>query len=266
MRLDSVRRLFWGTLGVILLLLLPIALTGDREAREAARGIVLVGATVAGITFLVWWFRDRPERSLLRVTARRFHLRFSPRDPFDILGMGFALLSRTASSRHVLNVMWGRWQDLEIRTFEFREQRGEDDVLRLTCAMTPIPRWWPQLVVRGETPLGRAADALGVRDLQLESEDFNRAFDVRSGDPAFATALLDQRMMAWLLDVGPAFAFEVAWGWLLVAVALANPWQVEAGLELLVAFRERVPAVLSSLYPPVVPPRPELHRDGPTPT
>lgn len=266
MRLDTVRKLFWGTLGVILLLLLPTVLTGDREAREAARGIVLVGATVGGIAFLVWWYRDRPERSLLRATARRYGLRFSPRDPFGILGMGFALLSRAARSRHVLNVMWGRWEDLEVRTFEFREQRGDDDLLRLTCAMTPIPAWWPQLVVRGETPLGRAADALGIRDLQLESEDFNRAFDVRSGDAAFATALLDPRMMSWLLDAVPAFAFEVAGGWLLVAVALAHPWKVQAALELLAAFRDRVPPVLSSLYPPVVPPRPDLHGEGPTPT
>jgi hypothetical protein len=39
-----------------------------------------------------------------------------------------------------------------------------------------------------------------MSEVTLESETFNRSFTVRSADPRFASALLDARMMAWLLD------------------------------------------------------------------
>ena len=45
-------------------------------------------------------------------------------------------------------------------------------------------------------------DAVGLGDQDLESERFNRAFDVRASDRRFASALLDARMMEWLLAPG----------------------------------------------------------------
>jgi LemA protein len=55
----------------------------------------------------------------------------------------------------------------------------------------------------------RLADALTFRDIEFESEEFNRRFTVKGADERFATAFCDARMMDWLLRHGDGYAFEV---------------------------------------------------------
>lgn len=48
--------------------------------------------------------------------------------------------------------------------------------------------------------LGRKLLGLvGVRDLQLESEDFNKKFHIRTENDRFAYDILHPRMMEWML-------------------------------------------------------------------
>jgi hypothetical protein len=57
-----------------------------------------------------------------------------------------------------------------------------------------------QTAIRRENVLTRAADVTGVEDIDFESEEVNRTYRVSSEDPKFARALVDARMMAWILD------------------------------------------------------------------
>ena len=50
--------------------------------------------------------------------------------------------------------------------------------------------------------LTRLADALSFHDIEFESEDFNRMFNVKSPDKKFANDFVDARMMQWLLQNG----------------------------------------------------------------
>lgn len=58
-----------------------------------------------------------------------------------------------------------------------------------------------------------ALRASGLRDIEFESEEFNRAFTVKCDDRRFANALIDGRMMAWLLEDRSRWGFEMATGW-----------------------------------------------------
>ena len=58
---------------------------------------------------------------------------------------------------------------------------------------------------------------VGVRDLQLESEEFNKAFHIRADDDKFAYDILHPRMMEWMLfNRGLEWQFAgnalVSWG------------------------------------------------------
>lgn len=74
------------------------------------------------------------------------------------------------------------------------------------CAVD-LPAYLPTLQVTPEGAFRRLAGAIGLmRDIELESEDFNRAFAVRAAEPKFASDVLSPRTMQFLLGVR-----DVAW-------------------------------------------------------
>ena len=62
----------------------------------------------------------------------------------------------------------------------------------------PVPNC-PCLEVRGAAPLDAAVAALGLPDINFESEEFSRRFSVASNDPRFASAVISPLMMEFLL-------------------------------------------------------------------
>jgi Protein of unknown function (DUF3137) len=77
---------------------------------------------------------------------------------------------------------------------------------RFSVCSVAMPMALPEMIVTREGLFGRLATALGRQDIELESEAFNRRYRVRSGDPKFATDVLNPRTMQALLD-----ADAVAW-------------------------------------------------------
>ena len=118
----------------------------------------------------------------------------------------------------------------------------------LTCALTEIPAACPFLSVERENVRTRARDQVGLRDIEFESEAFNRAFDVRSEDTQFARAFIDARMMQWMLEPGTDWAFQAAGGWLLCTRGQLPPSELGEALTVLEGFRAHVPRVVFDLY------------------
>jgi hypothetical protein len=75
-------------------------------------------------------------------------------------------------------------------------------------AVAKVDAFLPPLLVAPTTVLSRAFEAVGAEDVDFESEEFNRRFDVRSADKRFASLFLDARMIDFMLDFGDGFAFE----------------------------------------------------------
>jgi hypothetical protein len=70
---------------------------------------------------------------------------------------------------------------------------------RYVVTSLQLPTYLPQLQVTPETFMTRLGNALGLDDIELESEDFNRHFRVHSRDRKFACDVLTPRTMQLLL-------------------------------------------------------------------
>ena len=85
-----------------------------------------------------------------------------------------------------------------------------DDYERYTCVIGPSMAGWSDLTVVPERLVSRLRDAIGAPQINMELEEFNRAFQIRADDARFASAFVDARMMQWLLERSPGVGFEVS--------------------------------------------------------
>ena len=241
-------------IGIFIVLVPAVLLT---EGRQAAREVIATGVIV-GFFLYIAVLRKRPRRDAMRAEARRLHLRYSTRDPFALLDEPFSLFRWTElSSGEVENVLWGSWRHLEVRAFDYMYARSENDERRFSCVLAAIPGGWPTLVIRPESLATRLADHLGLPDHDFESEQFNLAYEVRCLDRRFASAVIDARMMEWLLTLGNGWGFEICERWILGYRDQVQPWEIDGVLATLAAFVERIPSAVRSLYPEAFPHRPD---------
>lgn len=71
-----------------------------------------------------------------------------------------------------------------------------------------LPKALPELHVGRENILTSLARAVGVHDIEFESEDFNREFKVTGDDRKFASDVINPQMMQFLMD-GAAPGFTI---------------------------------------------------------
>src|SRR4029079_3268736 len=143
----------------------------------------------------------------LAAVAGSLGFRYSIADPFDLLALPFSLFDR-GDGRGVENVLWGMVGNLAVRLCDYwyydetTDSKGHTSrsYSRFSCAMTSIDARCPGLTVQHENLLTRRGVALGFDDIDVESEQFDRAFRVKSDDRKCAYDLIDARMMAFLLD------------------------------------------------------------------
>jgi len=77
---------------------------------------------------------------------------------------------------------------------------GSDAVNELSYLILDLPfARTPDLLIRREGVFDRLAGVLGFDDIDFESEEFSRAFYVKSSDKKFAYDVVHPRMMEWLL-------------------------------------------------------------------
>jgi hypothetical protein len=97
----------------------------------------------------------------------------------------------------------------------------------------------------------------GFEEVQSESGAFNRRFRVSTEDPRFASALLDSRMLAWLLrdpeQGGPVgldeATVELAGSWIRCVTPQADLSRVRRSLELLDGMLPMLPRVATRMFP-----------------
>jgi hypothetical protein len=218
--------------------------------------LVVLVVVVAGGIITYQHQRKLERQSELRSLALEQRLDFSIDDPFDTTGEPFALFQK-GDGRGVENVMWGFWQGLEIRVFDYWYYEESSDskghrsrsYRRFNCLVTLVDALCPPLQISEENVVTRFAGALTFRDIEFESEEFNRRFHVKGADERFATAFCDARMMDWLLRQGGGYGFEVAGDRLLCWTDRVSPVEMVHLLGTAKTFREQIPVVVRSLYP-----------------
>jgi hypothetical protein len=219
-------------------------------------GIFLVGTVIVAVTF----YANLRRRLEFMRFARTYGLNFSPHDPFGLANLPFRLFTRGVR-RKVDNVLWGAWKGIPIKVFDFMyfeevrtpaiwSWRPRAAVRRLSCALVEIPVAvaFPPLHIAPEDVLSRLADYVGLRDIELESGEFNARYQVHASERRFAYELIDARLMRWLLSLQRPVSFEVAGRWILAYHGRVHPTGLIPLIGSAAGFGERVPSAATSLY------------------
>lgn len=89
----------------------------------------------------------------------------------------------------------------------------------------------------------------GLQHQDLEWEAFDRRCRVETEDPRFAVALLDQRMMEWLMTIGD-YAFEAGGSWVMAETSGDDVAALRELLDVLDGFVAHLPRAVLSMYAP----------------
>ena len=219
--------------------------------------VVLVLCVALGAILIQWLLAQRRREDIASVAARH-GLEYSHLDPFGCTRVAFALF-RKGDGRTAENVVW-RTTDagLAVRAFDFTyyvESRNHDtghvhrSHRRFSCVMAQVDGAWPEVSITREGLFEKALELVGLGDIELESEEFNRRFALRSPDRRFAVSLVDARMIEFLLATEARFGFFVKGRWVLLVSEPARPELVPALMRVAEEFVAHVPRVVYELYP-----------------
>ncbi len=190
----------------------------------------------------------------LMLLCRRAGLDFASIDLFESTAwLPFPMFGRPGHGAE--NVVWDRQRGFEIRAFDFWYEDASDERpvaprRRLTCAVVPLGTSGRRLRITPRDLDDDMRAVLGLDEIKLELEEFNRRFAVHTEDRRFAIAFLEQRMMEALLALPPGITVDVK-----EDVVLLSAPQLPAELVLrlydaAVEIHERIPRSLASLFPP----------------
>jgi hypothetical protein len=155
-------------------------------------------------------------------------------------GLGFG--------RRAYNVLFGNHDGRDLVSFDYEYkiqstngQQTTTTVHRFSVLGLSMGVFMPPLSVDPENFLDRFVGRLGGNDIDLESEEFNRAFAVSCPDRKFASDVLHPRMMEFLLQhrrLGWRFEQD---SMLVIAQGRRNLEQIDATLTVMDGITDLVP-------------------------
>ena len=227
----------------------------DMDAITAliALGVVTVFALVIVVAVHQWKSTQR-RRQDLALWAASLGMEFSVEHRHGLDKLDFKLFDR-GDGRGWENVVAGTWEGLEVRVADYwyYEESHSDNgpsrsYSRFSIVLAAVDAWLPPVQVTKENVLTRLADHLAMRDLELESEEFNRTFNVKASDREFAFKLLDARMLEWLLHTAGPHCYEVSGPWVLGYCKRLPVAQVPTLLYAVKGFIGQVPRLVWADY------------------
>ncbi|MEZ5095319.1 MAG: DUF3137 domain-containing protein [Nocardioides sp.] len=155
--------------------------------------------------------------------------------------------------RSATNVVTGAYDSRQFVSFDYRYHTTETSTdseghtttrevsLDYSVVAVDSGAAFPDLSVTPEGFFSRMIGRLTNTDIELESEDFNRAFTVTCSDRKFASDVLHPRMMEFLLaHTEASFRFDRRYV-LTVSAGRASLADIDAALALVDAVLDRVP-------------------------
>ncbi|MGH3115485.1 MAG: DUF3137 domain-containing protein [Gaiellaceae bacterium] len=219
------------------------------------RSIMLAAIVALALGSAWWrWRRGAARQRRLMLLCRRAGLDFAPLDLFQgTAWLPFPMFGRTRSGTE--NVVWERRRGTDIRAFDFWYEEPADDRpvtprRRVTCAVVALAFSAPRLRIAPRDLEDEVKAALGLREVRLELDEFNRRFVVATEDERFAIAFLEPRMMEALLALPDGVTAEVNDDTLLLSAPQLPAEQVLRLYDAAVALHRRIPRSLPSLFPP----------------
>jgi hypothetical protein len=169
--------------------------------------MVVAAILVMGALAYFSWLQAKKRRELLQQFALSQGWTWVARDdswvnrfdgtPFD-----------EGDNEEAANILRGDFRGRAMVAFDYSYETHSTDskgnrtttTHRFAFCSLALPEPVPRLELVPESVFGRLGTALGMQDIELESEDFNRRYRVRCGNPKFASDVLPPRTMQALLS------------------------------------------------------------------
>jgi len=167
----------------------------------------LVGIPLVGYLAYRSWKQEQKRREQLLVWASANGYSFTVEDDSWCQRWNAAPFGQ-GDHRRARNVVTGITAERPFAAFDYSYETHSTDskgnrtttTHRYVVCSLQLPTYLPVLQVTPESFFGRIGNMLGLDDIELESEDFNRRFRVHANDRKFASDVLSPRTMQALLN------------------------------------------------------------------
>lgn len=217
---------------------------------------VLIASAVVAIAYWQWQLAKQ-RRADLSAWAAKQGLSYSAEDVWNLPGSyrRFGLFTR-GDGRGCENVVQGEWQGLSLIEADYwyydtsHDSKGgtSRSYSHHSVVLVSLDAVLPNVSIERENVLTRLADAVGMRDIEFELEEFNRRFNVKCDDREFAYKLLDARMMEYLLGKAGNICVEVDGGHALVWSGKVKPAELTGLLYRVKGFVDSIPRLVWNEY------------------
>jgi len=176
---------------------------------EIGYGLIFAAIAVLFVAiFIVSHLIEKKRREAFVRLAEKLRLRYSP-DQSPALAQRFEFLDALAqgSNRYAYNVLSGEYGGNAVTLFDYHYETTSTDSKgnrtthhhHISYCICFLEQDFPELHVYPESFFSRIGQIFGFEDINFESEEFSRAFTVRSKDKKFAYDVCNARMMEYLL-------------------------------------------------------------------
>ena len=251
-------RLYVIAAGTLVLLALGPTAAARLNDHDLPGDALVIGFYAVGAAWIFYavWHRSGPSRrqaSDVAMEAEKLGFHYPRRFRMPRSMLALPTLSRVSGGEVTFaNAFAGRIEGRSVIVFDRVVQvDGYTPAHTITCAATELDVDSPRLLVEPRAPrLEITSD--GLDEVRFESDVFDRRYRVGTEDPRFATALIDQRMIEWLLAQVEDRTYAAGGRWVACDVPQEDPRRLRELLEALEGFARHVPRVVGAVYGPAV--------------
>lgn len=167
--------------------------------------IVLVFVALAATIYNV--IAQQKRRAGLLELAQRLKLDFDPSENYSFANeYGFLKKLAQGDNRYACNVLSGKYQNYDVLAFDYHYQvtthgknGSQTTHYRFSVFLLQMPMVFPDLTIRHENFFLKVAEAFGYQDINFESAEFSKTFNVRCQNKKFAYDVCNAKMIEFLL-------------------------------------------------------------------
>jgi hypothetical protein len=212
--------------------------------------IIAIGVMAAGFV------NASKRRDAAAALATGLGMTYHPNDDLGITRLPHPIF-RMGDRRSASSLVVGTMRDRPVVLFDYQyeidrtdaEGKRSTSTYRFSGVTVELGVRCPPAVIRRERVGTKLANALGLgKDIQFESDEFNRSFEVRSDSQQFAFTLVDTAMMEWLMANAGDLDIQLD-GSTIVVVTTRRPWtEMEVLASRVLDFTEQFPRLVWSSY------------------